>query len=389
VHVPHRQRPPDCRRGARPPRVRAYPALRERLNPFLEQGRRAHVQGAFSAEELGLALINVSLPPEALRYDVTPVGLHYTLSHFDIPALKTSHRLTIEGAVERPRAFTAADLRALPQKTLRVTMECAGNGRAAMAPRYPSMPWTCGAVGTAEWTGVPLAEVLKATRPTREAIEVEFRGADAGFDSGVEHPFARSLPLSEASGDVLIAWAMNGQPLLPQHGAPLRMIVPGWYGMASVKWLTHVVVLDRPFDGYQQVVGYQYKKQPDDAPAPVRHMKVKSLICPPGIPDWYTRRRMVEQGAIEIEGRAWSGAGVPVARVELGVDGAWRDAVVEAPASRFAWQRWRATWQATPGEHELSCRATDASGATQPLEADWNMAGMGNNALQHVPVTVR
>lgn len=358
-------------------------------HPFFERGRRDSVEDDFSAEELGLALNNVSLPPEALRYDLTPVGLHYTLSHFDIPALKPSHRLTIEGSVERPRAFQVDELRALGEKTLRVTVECAGNGRAGMTPRYPSMPWTCGAVSTAEWTGVPLPALLGVAKPTRQAKEIAFHGADAGFDSGVEHHFARSLRLDEVTDDVLLAWAMNGQPLPPQHGAPLRLVVPGWFGMASVKWLERIELLERPFDGYQQVVGYRYKKQSGSEGAPVRHMKVKSLITPPGVPDWYTRRRLVEQGTVEVQGRAWSGAGVAITKVELGVDGAWSDAAVEPRKSTFAWQRWRAKWQATPGEHELACRAADAQGAVQPLEPDWNMGGMGNNALHRIHVTVR
>ena len=331
----------------------------------------------------------MSLPPEALRYDVTPLGLHYTLSHFDIPALKPSHRLTVEGSVGRPRAFQVQELRALGEKTLRVTMECAGNGRAGMAPRYPSMPWTFGAVSTAEWTGVPLQALLDLARPASTAVEIAFHGADAGFDSGVEHRFARSLRMDEAADDVLVAWAMNGQPLAPQHGAPLRLVVPGWFGMASVKWLERIEVLERSFDGYQQLVGYRYKKQSGEKGAPVTHMKVKSLIVPPGIADWYTRRRLVERGSIEVEGRAWSGAGAAIARVEFGVDGAWRDAEVERQGARFAWQRWRAKWEAQPGEHELACRATDAGGALQPLEPDWNIGGMGNNAVQRLPVTVR
>ena len=320
---------------------------------------------------------------------MTPVGLHYTLSHFDIPALKSSHRLTIEGAVERPRAFQIPDLRSLGEKIVRVTMECAGNGRAGMAPRYPSMPWTFGAVGTAEWTGVPLTSLLKVTKPSSRALEVAFLGADSGFDSGVEHRFGRSLRMEEVTGDVLVAWAMNGQPLLPQHGAPLRLVVPGWYGMASVKWLERIEILEQPFDGYQQVVGYRYKKWSGDEGTPVRHMKVKSLIAPPGVPDWYTRRRLANAGAIELQGRAWSGAGVAVAKVELGIDGAWRAAEVEAPTAKFAWQRWRAQWHAQSGEHELACRATDAEGAVQPLEPDWNLGGMGNNAVQRLQVTVR
>lgn len=327
----------------------------------------------------------MSLPLEALRYDVTPVGLHYTLSHFDIPVVDAdAYRLSLPS-----RDFSLAELKALPSKTLRVTLECAGNGRAGFRPRYPSMPWTQGGVGTAEWTGVPLSAVL-GNFLRKETGEVAFIGADRGFDSGVEHHFGRSLSLEDAMRDeVLLAWSMNGQPLAPQHGAPLRLVVPGWFGMASVKWLSRIELLERPFDGYQQVVGYRYTKQRGEPGTPVRHAKVKSLMAPPGIGDWYTGRRLVAMGSTEIQGRAWSGAGVAVSRVELGVDGEWRAAELEPPAQRFAWQRWRASWDATPGEHELACRATDAAGATQPFEADWNVGGMGNNAVQRVQVTVR
>jgi DMSO/TMAO reductase YedYZ molybdopterin-dependent catalytic subunit len=338
---------------------------------------------------VGLALRNASLPLEALRYDVTPLGLHYTLSHFDIPRLdSTGHALVVENGV-RSVTLSLEHLKALGEKTQRVTLECAGNGRAGFTPRYPSMPWMHGAVATAEWTGVPLARVLKDL-VSEKTKEVAFFGADHGFDSGVEHDFARSLALEEAMREeVLLAWAMNGAPLAPQHGAPLRLVVPGWFGMASVKWLARIAILDRAFDGYQQVVGYRYTKQRGEAGTPVRHAKVKSLIAPPGIPDWYTARRLVSQGTVEIHGRAWSGGGVAVTRVELGVDGEWRTAQVEPPTERFAWQRWSATWHADPGEHELACRATDAAGAVQPLAPDWNVGGMGNNAVHRIQVTVR
>ena len=351
-------------------------------HPFFERGRRSNVEGAFAAEELELALRHVSMPLEALRYDVTPVGLHYTLCHFDIPSLdERTFRLQVG-----ERMLSMPELRAMPQRTVRSTIECAGNGRARFTPRYPSMPWTCGGVSTADWTGVALRAVLPPVR----AEEVVFIGADRGFDSGVEHAFGRSLPLAEAMrDDVLLAWSMNGQALAPQHGAPLRLVVPGWYGMASVKWLARIEFRDRPFDGYQQATGYRYKKREDEDGVPVRHMKVKSLIAPPGVPDWYTGRRLVEAAPVTIEGRAWSGAGVSVKRVQLAVDGEWREAELEAPQERFAWQRWRCEWHATPGEHQLACRATDSEGATQPAEPDWNIGGMGNNAWHSIQVIVR
>lgn len=318
--------------------------------------------------------------------------MHYTLSHFDIPNLDARRfRLRVGGALAAPLELALDEVKALgPARTVRVTLECAGNGRAGMSPRYPSMPWLHGGVGTAEWTGVPLRALLDRARLDRAVREVAFLGADRGFDSGVEHAFGRSLALEEARReDVLLVWAMNGQPLAPQHGAPLRLVVPGWFGMASVKWLAAIEAREQPYDGYQQVIGYHYRKQAGERGVPITHARVKSLMVPPGIPDWYTQRRLVERGRVVVEGRAWSGGGTPVRRVELGVDGGWRAASLQAAEHPYAWQRWECAWDATPGEHQLSCRATDASGAVQPMAPEWNRAGMGNNAVQVVAVTVR
>jgi DMSO/TMAO reductase YedYZ molybdopterin-dependent catalytic subunit len=189
--------------------------------------------------------------------------------------------------------------------------------------------------------------------------------------------------------DVLLAYAMNGAPLLPQHGAPLRLVVPGWYGMASVKWLQRIEALDKPYDGFQQVASYMYRPVPDGPATPVTLMRVKSLLVPPGIPDFYTRARMVEDGPVPLFGRAWSGAGVPIARVEVGVNGVWHEAQLEPRHGPFAWSGWHFTWHATPGEHELACRATDANGEAQPLQARWDSGGFGNNVVHRVQVTVR
>ncbi len=360
-------------------------------NPFTDRTSRPQLDGPYVREELALAFRNSGLPLEALRYDVTPAGLHYTLSHFDVPRLDDrTFRLEIGGRVARPLSLTLAELRDMPQSTLRVTLECAGNGRGLMTPRYASMPWLHDGVGTAEWTGVPLRLVLERAWLAADALEIAFIGADRGFDRCVEHDYGRSLKQAQARCDgVLLAHAMNGAPLLPQHGAPLRLVVPGWFGMASVKWLVRIVALDRPYDGFQQAVGYHYRKFHGETGVPITHAKVKSLLAPPGIPDWYTRRRLVDRGPVVLEGRAWSGAGSAVTRVELAVDGEWRDTAVEAQSHRYAWQRWTCVWEATPGEHELACRATDAAGMTQPLEPEWNTNGMGNNAVQRVQVTVR
>jgi DMSO/TMAO reductase YedYZ molybdopterin-dependent catalytic subunit len=189
--------------------------------------------------------------------------------------------------------------------------------------------------------------------------------------------------------DVLVAWAMNGAPLPPQHGFPLRLVVRGWYGMASVKWLKRIEVLAEPFQGYQQTANYTYRQKPGDSGTPVTTMRVKSLMAPPGIPDWYTGRRTVERGAVELVGRAWSGGGVPVVAVAVGVDRIWNEAALDPPQGDYAWRGWRYRWDAEFGDHLLECRATDARGDAQPLDPPWDNSGLGNNAVQRVHVTVR
>jgi DMSO/TMAO reductase YedYZ molybdopterin-dependent catalytic subunit len=353
---------------------------------------RSHTKGDFAREEVGLANRNSGLPLEALRYDVTPAGMHFLLTHFDVPfvASPVDWRLAVGGCVHNPLSLSLAQLKALPAKTARVTFECAGNGRANIVPRWQTQPWEYGAVGTAEWTGTPLRHVLTEAGLKPETCEVAFIGADRGFDAGVEHDYGRSLPTALAMGeDVLVAWAMNGAPLLPQHGFPLRLVVPGWYGMASVKWLNRIEALAQPFTGYQQVGNYVYRQKAGDAGSPVSTMRVKSLMAPPGIPDWYTRHRIVEAGPVELLGRAWSGGGVRIASVAVGVDGNWHEATLGPSHDKYAWQEWRCVWAATPGEHLLMCRATDASGDTQPFEPPWDNVGFGNNAVHRVHVTVR
>ena len=360
-------------------------------DPFRSTARRPNIEGPYLFEEVQLANRNCGILLEALRHDVTPTGLHYLLNHFDVPYVPdATWQVEVAGRVARPGAVSLDDIKALPARTLTVTMECAGNGRGAMSPRYPSMPWMREAVGTAQWTGTPLRHVLERAGLAADAVDIAFFGADRGFDRGHEHDYGRSLQREAAlSDDVLLVWAMNGQPLLPQHGFPLRLVVPGWYGMASVKWLTRIEALATPFDGFQQVVAYQYRTVPGGPATPITHMRVKSLLVPPGIPDWYTRRRLVDAGSVALMGRAWSGAGIPIAKVEVGIDGTWRQAELDPPLGPFAWRGWRSVWNAEPGEHELACRATDASGQTQPLETRWDVGGFGNNVVQRVPVTVR
>ncbi|WP_328929408.1 sulfite oxidase [Streptomyces sp. NBC_00190] len=348
-----------------------------------------------SHEELALAARNHGLPLEALRYEVTPAGLHYVLVHYDIPAAAADGwNLVVGGRVRTPLTLTPESLGALPAVTRRVTMECAGNGRARLSPRPVSQPWLVEAVGTADWTGVPLRAVLAEAGVERDAVEAVFTGADHGVERGVEQDYQRSLPLSVATGDdpeVLIAYAMNGLPLPPQHGCPLRLVVPGWYGMAHVKWLREITLVDAPFTGFQQAVAYRYRQDPDDPGEPVTRIAPRALMVPPGFPDFMSRVRVVPAGPVRLEGRAWSGYG-PVARVEVSSDGgsSWSEAdLAPQGAHRWAWQAWHHTWTATPGSHTLLARATDAEGRTQPLEQPWNRGGFGNNLVQQVPVLCR
>jgi DMSO/TMAO reductase YedYZ molybdopterin-dependent catalytic subunit len=342
-------------------------------------------------DELRLAGRNHAMPLEALRHDITPLGLHYLLIHFDIPHVDVgAWRLRVGGEVSRPLELTLADLQGRPARTLAVTMECAGNGRALMtAPRAPSQPWLQEAVGTAEWTGTPLAGVLADAGLRPGAREVVFTGLDRGVQGDVEHAYERSLPLDDATGDeVLLAWAVNGRPLPPQHGFPLRLVVPGWYGMTHVKWLGAITVVDEPFRGWQQEIAYRLGSE-DEPGEPVTRMLPRSLMVPPGIPDFLTRARFVEAGPCPLQGRAWSGCG-EVERVEVSTDGGetWADAALGEPVSEHAWRGWSFVWDAEQGAHELCCRAIDAAGNTQPLAPPWNEGGYCNNAVQRIAVRV-
>jgi DMSO/TMAO reductase YedYZ molybdopterin-dependent catalytic subunit len=342
-----------------------------------------------SLEELQLAARNHGMPLEALRWPVTPVGLHYLLTHYDVPVVDPgSWRLAVHG--ERELELSLDELRTRPAAELTVTMECAGNGRARFDPRPVSQPWLNEAIGTARWRGTALRPLLEEAGVPDATVEVLLTGLDRGVEGGEEQAFQRSLPLDEALRDeVLLAYEMNGAPLLPQHGFPLRVIVPGWYGMTNVKWLGRIEFLETPFAGYQNSQGYRLRQTEDDEGVPLDRMRPRSLMVPPGIPEFLSRDRFLEAGEVLLEGRAWSGH-APIASVEVSADGGsnWALAELEPDGERWAWRGWTYRWQAEHGDHLLCSRARDEVGNEQPLEMPWNVGGYANNAVQTVRVTV-
>jgi DMSO/TMAO reductase YedYZ molybdopterin-dependent catalytic subunit len=342
-------------------------------------------------EELQLAARNHGMPLEGLRYDITPLGMHYLLIHFDIPAAdEPSWVVQVDGSVRTPLALTIDALRSRPARTVAVTMECAGNGRARLHPRPLSQPWLSEAIGTAEWTGTPLAPILEDAGVLDDAVEILFTGADHGVQAEMEQDYQRSLSLAEAMGeDVLLAYAVNGQPLPPQHGSPVRLVVPGWYGMASVKWLNRITAIAEPFEGFQ-MDAYRVRQRADEEGVAVTRIHPRALMIPPGFPDFFERTRTVEAGPVRLEGRAWSGW-APISRVDVSTDGGttWGEAHLGSQVGPRAWTPWSFDWDAKQGSHELLVRAKDDAGNVQPVDVVWNHHGLANNGAQRVSVTVR
>jgi len=315
-------------------------------------------------------------------------GALFVRSHFAIPDLDgATHVLALAGAVERPREFALADLRARPSTSLAVTLECAGNGRSLVDPKPPGTPWRLGATGSALFEGVPLADLLHEAGLSHDAVELLAVGADRGkVASGNTISFERSLPVAVArSAGVLVAHTMNGAPLAPEHGAPLRLVVPGWYGVASVKWLQRLEALRAPFTGWFQRTTYVYDGEagvPDGTP--VGAMRVRALLTSP------QDGAVLRAGPVAVEGAAWSGSG-PVVAVALSADegATWTEIELEPLPGPWVRRRFRGTWAPPgPGPHTLLARATDATGATQPLNPVWNRLGYGNNAVHRVHVVV-
>ena len=320
---------------------------------------------------------------------VMPTARFYMRNNFRIPNLDAAtFRFTIGGLVERPQSFTVRDLQNMRSKTLVVTLECAGNGRAQFDRPTEGEQWGLGAVSTAEWTGVPLVEILDKAGVRPAAKDVLFRGADGGAVEGRSESlrFERSLGLDDArDGDALLAYAMNGEPLPVEHGYPLRLIVPRWYAVGSVKWLNEIELIDRAFVGHYQGDKYRYEWEREGrvVSEPVTLQQVRALITEP------SPGTDVRAGELTIRGVAWSGA-APIARVEVSVSGGgWHEARLVSERSRNSWQWWELITRVEPSDTlVIRARATDLAGRTQPERAEWNRLGYGNNAIQQVPIRV-
>jgi DMSO/TMAO reductase YedYZ molybdopterin-dependent catalytic subunit len=337
---------------------------------------------------------NLELPFSSLDSFITANEQFYVRNHFQEPELDGRHwRLSVEGAVEQPFELSLDELRVMPSRTLTAVLECSGNGRVFLAPPQTGLRWELGAVSNAEWTGVGLAELLRRARVRSQAREVVLQGADSGSfaqtlqKTPVTIAFARSLPLEKARRpEVLVAYAMNGKPLPRAHGFPVRAVVPGWYGMASVKWLVRVVVTDQPFHGYFQTSEYAIWQRRNGLPSlvPVGEVEVKAQIARPA-----QHESVLGGSDYRVFGAAWTGEST-VTRVEVSDDGAahWWDARLLGDPTPYAWRLWEWTWHVadTPGRRTLMARATDARGHVQPLERDPLHA---DAVISHVvPVTV-
>jgi len=318
---------------------------------------------------------NVEFSLELDTY-LTPVELFYIRSHFPTPTMQAKdYQLSVAGAVKNSFVLTYQELKNLPTKTRVATLECAGNSRVFLAPQKPGAQWQLGAVGNAEWTGVPLATLLDRAGLNDKACEVVLEGADRGRPKEGPKPlepisYSRSIPVSKALDDVLIAYLMNGVELTPDHGFPVRAIVPGHYGMASVKWLTHILVLNEQFQGYWQTTDYGYWDNTDGIPVrrPLSELKLKSIIAHPS-----TFELIPKGEKYLVYGAAWSGE-AEVVEVEVSTDRGlkWDKAEFIDPIQAHAWRRWIYNWKAPdqPGRRTLMSRARDAAGALQPDKHD-------------------
>jgi DMSO/TMAO reductase YedYZ molybdopterin-dependent catalytic subunit len=341
---------------------------------------------------------NIEFAFPTLDSFLTPNEQFYIRSHFNVPELTAGEwKLRVEGHVERPFEIGFDELRKLETRTETALLECAGNGRVLLQPLQAGLRWEQGGVSNAEWTGVPLALLLDRAGVKQGAVEVILEGYDMGRvgppspASAGEISFARSLPLAKArQPNVLLAWEMNGEELTPRHGFPVRAVVPGWYGMASIKWLKRIVVTDRAYQGYFQTFAYTVWERPiDGLPTlvAVGELDVKSQIARPAALE------IVAAGSTyHVIGAAWAGE-PEISRVDVSTDGGqtWSPARLDEKSVPNAWRFFHFDWNTskTPGRHVLMSRGTDARGRTQPMTHNPDRRDAMITFVQPIEVIVR
>ncbi|MGA9174776.1 MAG: sulfite oxidase [Thermoactinomyces sp.] len=338
-------------------------------------------------------LVTVSLNPENQETPVhfveewiTPEDLMYKRNHFPYPSrTEVSTTLHINGLVDRPLALDYKHLLSLPAKTLVVPLECAGNKRTFYSPRVYGVQWQKGAISQGRWKGVPLSDLLKMAGVKPTVKEIVFEAVDRGADGTI---YARSLPVEKAlHPDTIVAYELNGRPLPFKHGYPLRLIVPGWYAMASVKWLSKITAIDHSFKGPFQTEDYMYYPYSDTdiGKTPVTTMKVNSIIQQPQDYD------QLKKGMNKIKGLAWTGEG-HIVRVDVSTDNgvSWNPATLQNDTQHpYAWTFWEFAWKAEQeGEFTILSRATDSHGHTQPMQPVWNRKGYGYNGIFKIRVKI-
>ncbi len=350
---------------------------------------------------------NLEMPFAELNSFQTPVEKHYVRSHFATPKLDpATFTLSIEGAVSKPAKFGLADLAKFERVEVPLTLECAGNGRVNLVPQARGLQWGSGAVGTATWGGVRLSSVLERVGLDPAAIELIFVGADKGTVADPASPgaihFDHSVPVAKAvRPEVILATHMNGEPLSLAHGAPLRLVVGGWYGMASVKWLTRIVATKKPYSGFWQSLDYAIFERSTGQPSltPVTEMQVKSAISRPSFGEVFElvrparpemRPPTIRNPAIRVTGAAWGPN--PIAKVEFSADGGktWALTKLVGEEKPLCWRFFEASWAPDGrGPAQLCTRATDVTGATQPMERDPDRRTYMINHIVPVEVTVK
>ena len=336
---------------------------------------------------------NLETPFDRVDSFLTPTELFYIRSHFPAPKLDLAgYRLRVDGAVRNPISLSYQELRDMPSETRVAVLECAGNSRVFLVPEVEGAQWELGAVGNAEWTGVPLAALLERAGIEKDACEIVLEGADHGTPKERPTPpgtisYARGLPRDKAlQREVLIAYQMNGSDLPLDHGFPVRAIVPGHYGMASVKWLTRIHAVREPFEGYWQTSDYAYWDYQDGTPVrrALGEMKLKSEIARPS-----AYETLEPNQVYTVFGAAWAGE-TEIAEISVSTDGGqtWDAAEFMDPARRHTWRRWKFEWltPAKPGQYTLLARAKDSKGNAQPDKHDQDY---GTYVINHpLPIEV-